>query len=98
MKWRKLQRQTSYITNNILTLMGKESVQVSLTSPTEPSFMRAVKVAGVSCSNTQRIERRVRKPESGEDTLLKPLEKQGKQDNWSGFGRICCECDSKDCS
>jgi len=59
--------------------------------------MRAVKVAGVSCSNTQRIERRGRKPESGEDTLLKPLEKQGKQENWSGFRRICCECGSKDC-
>jgi len=77
--------------------MGKESVQGSLSSPTEPSFMRAEKAAGVSCSNTQRIERRGRKPESGEDTLLKPLEKQGKQENCSGFRGICCECGSKDC-
>lgn len=51
-----------------------------MTSPTEPSNMRAKKAAGVSCSNTQQIERRGRKPESGEDTRLKPLEKDGKQE------------------
>ena len=81
MKWRKLQKQASYVTSNILTLMGKESVQGSLTNPTEPSNMRDKKAAGVSCNNTQRIERRVRKPESGEDTRLQPLEKEGKQEN-----------------
>jgi hypothetical protein len=43
--------------------------------------MRTKKAAGVSGSNTQRIERRGRKPESGEDTRLKHLEKEGKQEN-----------------
>jgi hypothetical protein len=97
MKWRKLQRQTSYVTNNILTLMGKESVQGSLTSPTDPSNMKVKKAAGVSCSDTQRIETRGGKPEYGKDTRLKPLKKEGKQENWSGFRRICCECVSNDC-
>jgi hypothetical protein len=43
----------------------------------EPSNMRDKKAAGVSFNNTQRIER---KPETGEDTRLKPLEKEGKQE------------------
>ena len=59
--------------------MGKKSVPGSLTSPTEPSKLWVREATGVSCSSTQRIERRGRKLESGEDIRLTPLEKEGKQ-------------------
>jgi hypothetical protein len=60
----------------LFTLMGKELMQGSLTSPTEPFNVRARKATGVLCSGTQRIERRGSKTESGEDKRLKPLKKK----------------------